>query len=111
MREKLKEAVKIAAELTDSDPDSSNQPYALVAIGIISFLSFWAFAGIYGYVLLKRRLGAFYSSVSKEEPAAPSRVNNVVQPTLSSSFSDSPVVLSPPLPPPGTAVEEEDVEL
>ena len=32
VREKLKEAVSFAAEMTDSDPRDSEEPYAIVAI-------------------------------------------------------------------------------
>ena len=67
VREKLREAVHIAAELTDSDPETSDEPYALVAVAILSLIAFWAVVAGAAWLALKRRLGKFYSPIGAEK--------------------------------------------
>ena len=70
MKEKLRQAVHFAGTLSNSDPATSDEPYALVAIAIVSFLGFWGVITTAAWMALRRRLGKLYAPIGGAEDGA-----------------------------------------
>ena len=67
LRGKLHTAVKLTAELTDSDPDTSDEPILVVAVVLITFVGFWVAVVAAAWRALRRRLGLWYSSIETKD--------------------------------------------
>ena len=71
-------AVELAADLTDSDPSSSNTPFEVVGFVVLStavcsmcWCCLWVALAVRGYIVVKRRLGKIMYSTVPSSAASP----------------------------------------